>query len=423
MRAAAVILVILVGCATGGGEEPPRIDAPVGTADAATEDGAGAIDATPGTPDAAAPPDAQPPPSAVVSLTPASVIVPRTQQAELTVTIDRPAHAGGAVVTVVSDDPAVAGVPASVTIPAGAISATFLVSGDAAGGPVTVRAQFLASEETASVRVIPAVVSVAPVTSSDIVLGTTVSYAVTLEAPTPVMAALPVSTAAPGIVSVPASVNVPAGATSGNFGVGGVGLGGPATITAGGATATARVVGLWFSEVFYDPASTAMTTSDSMREWVELYNGTTVPIDTTGMQILVANSASGYNDALTLAGTVPAGGCATVGGPLVGADAANYTPDGFVYLFAGDFTPDLGNAGSAASDPGDGLSLATAAGEVIDNVLYGRNNNDMIADELGAASAMDVGDAPSGQSIERTTLTTWAIQVAPTPGDCTPIAP
>jgi hypothetical protein len=185
---------------------------------------------------------------------------------------------------------------------------------------------------------------------------------------------------------------------------------------------TARVVGLYLSEILYD-----VTGADDMKEWVELYNAAPVAIDVTGMRIQIANTSGPYDDVLTLSGVVPIDGCVTVGGPLVGAAASNFTSDAFVYFVAGDFATDLGNAGSAMGDPGDGINLVTAAGDVVDNVVYGRNNNDLITDENGVAPAVtDVDDAPAAQSIERTApglAGPWVIQVVPNPDVCAAIEP
>jgi hypothetical protein len=72
------------------------------------------------------------------------------------VSIDSFAPAGGAVVSLTSANPTTVTVPASVTIPAGASSVTFVVSGTGwtyGGGYVAVTANYLASTTTASVAV------------------------------------------------------------------------------------------------------------------------------------------------------------------------------------------------------------------------------------------------------------------------------
>jgi hypothetical protein len=409
----------LGACATGGEgdpdgaagpDAPPAIDAPPGAADGGP-DGAGGM------------------PTAIVEVSPQVVTLARGATAEVTVTLDAPAAAGGAEVTLdAPSDPgmAVVGFPPALTIPEGAAEASFTVTAIGAGGPLDVRASFRGTVDWSSVRVIPALVSLSP-PATDVVAGATVTYTVMLEGPVDATAAIALESSAPAVLSVPASVNVGGGASSATFGAtASATLGGPITIAAsvgigGGVTATARVVGVYMSEVFYDVSGT-----DDMKEWIELWNGAPVAIDLAGMRVQVDNNGSGYDDVLTLAGTLTPGQCAVLGGPMSGAAAMNFTPDGFVYLVAGDFSTDLGNAGSATGDPGDGLSLVTASGAVVDNVIYGRDNADLILDENGVApAAPDVGDAPAAQSIERTApglAGPWTIQIAPNPGNCTPVS-
>jgi len=48
--------------------------------------------------------------------------------------------------------------------------------------------------------------------------------------------------------------------------------------------------------------------------------------------------------------------------------------------------------------------------------LYGGSNSNNLIDETGSANAPEVGDASSGESIERTDLAgSWQIQSSPTP--------
>jgi hypothetical protein len=345
----------------------------------------------------------------------------------LTVTLDQPALAGGAVVQLESDDPGgtTFTIPSQVTIPEGEIEASFAVSSVAVGGPFDVRATFGTSVQTSSVLVVPALISVGPQASGDVVYGTTGTFIVTLEANAQTAVDVDLSTTGGGPVTIPNTVTIPANSSSATFPVTGAALGGPATINASIGSVTvstsARVVGLYFSEILYD-----VTGTDTMKEWIELYNASPLGIDVTGFRVQVANTMGPYGDAMVLSGIVPVGGCVVVGGPLVGAAASNHTPEGFVYFVSADFSPDLGNAGSATGDPGDGLNLVTTSGNVIDNVLYGRNNNDAITDENGVAPVVtDVGDAPASQTIERTSPGLggpWAIQPVPTPADCTPIS-
>lgn len=409
------------GCATGASGTTPGDD------DAQTGDDASPGDDGSAPTSDAGPPDAQLAPSAISMLTPSSLVLPRGASAAVTVELDQPALGGGAVVLLASpDDPggAVVAIPTQVTVPAGQSSASFTVMAMGQGGPIDIHATFEASEVTSSVQVVPALVSLTP-GNADVVVGTTVTYTVTLEGPAAALVVVNLSSSSTAVATTPPTVPIPMGASSATFGVTGVALGGPVAVTAAigpaSVSASARVVGLYLSEALYDVSGT-----DTTKEWVELWNGAPVAIDITGMKLGVANTAGAYVDALTLAGSVAPGQCIVVGGPLVGAAASNFTPEGFAYFVTGDFNPDLGNAGSVAADPGDGLSLVTATGDVVDNVLYGRNNNDLITDENGAAPGMcDVTDVATGHSIERTApglAGPWVDQVAPTPGNCTPVS-
>jgi hypothetical protein len=259
------------------------------------------------------------------------------------------------------------------------------------------------------VRVVPAVAQVSPA-AAGLAIGTGGQYTITLEAAAPVAMDVALSSASPAVVAVPASATVPMGATQVSFAATGMALGGPVAISAamGGQaqSANARVLGLFLSEVHYNPAGT-----DTGLEWIELYNAAPVDIVVTGMKIDSATAAT-YTTSLTLAGTVPAGGCVVVGGPNTAAVS---------FFQAMDFAPDLGNVTTGA----DGINLVTAGGAIVDNVIYGGANSQMTTDENGAVPAnADVGDAGGG-SIERTApglAGPWAVQVTPSPGNCTPIS-
>jgi len=167
------------------------------------------------------------------------------------------------------------------------------------------------------------------------------------------------------------------------------------------------------SEVFYDPSG-----SDSGLEWVELYNPGTTTVDLSGFSL--GNGGLDYTTSLVqLSGTIAPGATFVVGGPS--SSSANGYPS---FGQAIDFNPDFQNSGST----GDGVALfglpaaqVTASTVPVDAVVYGPNNNNGLIDETGAVSAPEVGDAPSGSSIERVDLAgSWQIQATPTP-NTTPI--
>jgi endonuclease I len=165
---------------------------------------------------------------------------------------------------------------------------------------------------------------------------------------------------------------------------------------------------LMLSEVFYDP-----TGSDNGREWVELYNGSSAAIDLSGYSL--GNGGTDYTYSLVqLSGVVGAGQTFVVGGPTSASN--NYNP---TFNQVVNFNPDFQNSGSTA----DGVALfdvpaaqVTASTVPIDAVVYGANNSNGLIDETGAANAPEVGDAPSGSSLERTDLAgSWQIQGSPNP--------
>ncbi len=78
-----------------------------------------------------------------------------------TVTLNPPAPAGGATVTLVSSNPAIASVPASVGVPGGASLASFTIStaGVTFTTPVTITATYNSTPQSAVLTVAPATMS------------------------------------------------------------------------------------------------------------------------------------------------------------------------------------------------------------------------------------------------------------------------
>ncbi|NJL29532.1 MAG: hypothetical protein HC897_17415, partial [Thermoanaerobaculia bacterium] len=148
------------------------------------------------------------------------------------------------------------------------------------------------------------------------------------------------------------------------------------------------------TEVMYDP-----TGADGGLEWVEICNTTDQAIDLSKLSL-----GWGGNDytsgSITLEGTLPANGVWVIGGPTSSASNASPSLDDAVELL-----PNLQNSGATA----DGVALFNfTASHVksttvpVDAVIYGTSNTNNLLDETGAAGAVDVGDAPSGQTVERT---------------------
>jgi len=166
--------------------------------------------------------------------------------------------------------------------------------------------------------------------------------------------------------------------------------------------------GVILSEVFYDAVS-----GDDDLEWVEIYNSSGSGVNLATW--CIGNGGSDYTTSkVQLAGTIPAGATWVIGGTL--SNSSNWSPSLDQSI---NFNPDFQNSGTA----GDGVALfdvacssVTASTVPVDAVVYGPNNSSNLIDESGSASAPEVGDAPSGSSIERTSLAgSWQIQSTPTP--------
>jgi hypothetical protein len=173
-------------------------------------------------------------------------------------------------------------------------------------------------------------------------------------------------------------------------------------------TLPAGVPALVIAEVMYDPSS-----ADDGFEWVELKNTGATSIDLSTMSL--GYGGTDYTGGIMpLSGSIAPGAVFVVGGPA--SDATNASP---TYDLVLDFNPDLQNSGTV----GDGLALfdvpateVTPSTVPIDAVVYGPNNDTGLIDESGGVNPADVGDAPGGSSIERTTVAGgWQIQSAPTP--------
>ena len=343
----------------------------------------------------------------------------------LVVTLDRPAPVGGAEVTLTSGDPLVVEAPASVTVLEGETTAEVLLTALAVGSAIQLDA-FL-DPDTLSVQVevldparLPLLIGLEPA-SEMVALGQVEPFAVTLDIPAPALGTTVALALDPGtFATAPLEVTVLEGELSASFDVEGVAAGIEtltATLDAVSLTATVDVqalpeLGLIITEVFYDPDG-----GDDGYEWIEIYNGTYADVDLSGYSLGAGGTDYTYTQ-VELSGTIVPGGCFVVGGP--DSDASNFDP---VYDLVYNFNPDIQNSGSTA----DGVALfdqpesSVGASTVpIDTVVYGSTNDSGLMDNTGAASAVDTGDAPSGNSLERTPAG-WQTQTTPTPNDCSHI--
>lgn len=178
-----------------------------------------------------------------VSVSPTSIVGGGTAQG--TVTLPLPAGAQGAAVQLSSSDPAHAGVPASVTVPAGASSASFSITTVpvATSTPVTVSATY-GTTASAVLMVGPLAVSALSLNPASVVGGSASTATVALNGAAPAGGALvALTSSAPATAAVPASVTVPAGASSVSFAVTTSAVAASTTVTIaasfGGATASA----------------------------------------------------------------------------------------------------------------------------------------------------------------------------------------
>ena len=141
-----------------------------------------------------------------------------------TLTLSGPAAAGGAIVALSSSNTTVARVPSSVTVAAGATTASFTVSTSAVGASttVTISATYAGATRSASLNVTPApppppTVSSLTLNPANVFGGQSSTGTVTLTGPAPAGGAQVFLSSSNGAARVPSSVIVPAGATSATF--------------------------------------------------------------------------------------------------------------------------------------------------------------------------------------------------------------
>ncbi|MCA1779427.1 MAG: lamin tail domain-containing protein, partial [Xanthomonadaceae bacterium] len=169
------------------------------------------------------------------------------------------------------------------------------------------------------------------------------------------------------------------------------------------------------SEVLYDPSG-----ADSGLEWIELFNTTEQALSLD--DLCIGSGGNDYTNSLipldacdTGACRIPAGGTFVLGGPVSALDNANP-----VFDMEFQFSPGLQNSGATA----DGVALfnlrcAQVGPQTVpvDSVIYGETNSNGLLDAAGHVGAVNVADAGSGQSIQRTGLLgQWQIQPVPDPG-------
>ena len=157
-----------------------------------------------------------------------------------------PAPAEGVVVPLTSSQPSLVTVPASVTVPAGALGTTFAVTtapATAIATSVTITATFSGGPRSATLSIVPMSVASLSVAPASVLGGTASQGTVTLPAPVGAAgASVQLTSSAPATATVPASVTIPAGASTATFPVSTVQVAAATTVTLSatwGTTATA----------------------------------------------------------------------------------------------------------------------------------------------------------------------------------------
>ncbi|HWO26848.1 MAG TPA: lamin tail domain-containing protein [Kofleriaceae bacterium] len=228
--------------------------------------------------------------------------------------------------------------------------------------------------------------------------GEAITITVTLDKAAPEggqMVALEMDTAA---LSAPVQVVVPAGSTSTRFEAYAVRPTSRfplrASTTDGSRELTLRVAGLEIAEVLSDPLG-----DDDQLQWVKLHNTGHVSIDLAGYQ-LKAGLGSYDLVSVDLTGSIPAGGCVVIGGPL--QSGQNSEP---IFSQLVNFSPDLPHsaiqaAGFAVFD--GGASLVGGISTPVDAMIIGANNEAKLLGPDAEIPAPYCGTPLAGLSALRT---------------------
>jgi len=169
-----------------------------------------------------------------------------------------------------------------------------------------------------------------------------------------------------------------------------------------------RIGGLEVAEVLADPIGI-----DDGSQWIKLHNRSSLPIDLSGYDLKAGELSYGLVT-VPLDGTLPAGGCAVIGGPL--RSSTNSEPS---YAQIVNFTPDLphprlGAAAYALFDRGAAPVDGVAA--PMDAVIVGTANTRLLSPDAVLASPYCATPAP-GMSALRTGPST-CVQAQMQPNTC-----
>ncbi|EYF05541.1 DUF4215 domain-containing protein [Chondromyces apiculatus] len=296
-------------------------------------------------------------------------------------------------VTVTSANPAVVVVGGGVVVPAGSTTAVVLVDGVSVSPMVTLTATLGAVSLTADVRVLgpsdqPMLTSLTPPTAS-VAPGGSVTLQITLDLPAPAGGiAVPVTVTPAGAGTVPATVMVPAGQVVATFDYVDGGVEPSVTVTASldamtfssAITVVASVGGLVINEVDYDQVG-----ADGA-EFVEIYNGTSAPIDLTPYSLVLVNGSN--NSVYTTVSLAPAGTLQPGQYLVVGSTAVTVPATALKINFTGAQTDKIQNGAP------DGVALVnTVAGTLVDALSY-----------EGSITAVNIPNVGSVSLVEGTVL-------------------
>jgi hypothetical protein len=241
----------------------------------------------------------------VASVTAPDRLLPTGGYSQGSVTLTAPAPAGGAIVMLQSTNPTVAALPPSITVPAGATSASFFIQvPSTSAGSTSLQAgttanPWIVASKTFGWSIVsldgPAVTGDAPQTI----------WTVTLDGPAPQNGVvINLQNSNPALVSIPASVTVPAGQTIGTFPVTVVNpLAGQAFITAStvGSSKSAPF-GWWVASL--DGCQYASPNGTDASLWSVTING---PAPTGGLAVNLQAYWASQAVSIPATVTVPAG--------------------------------------------------------------------------------------------------------------------
>jgi hypothetical protein len=239
--------------------------------------------------------------------------------------------------------------------------------------------------------------------------GTSPAYTVNFTEATVADTTLQLASSDPTALAVPASVPVPGGSKAITFAANALKTA-SVTITAMlGTTSRSEktaIGGVVLSEVFVGAVG-----NTDRRQWVEISNLTDEAIDLSGYS-LGAGQSDYTTTRVQLGFTLPARGCAVVGGPLLG-------PGQPAYDQVAPFQPNLGLGDNGAS----GIALfdlkadqMTAQTLPFDTLVYGTANTMLLAPSGQLAPVISA--APGSSSYLRSSEARWQLQAFPSPRIC-----